>query len=126
MRSNLFHAVAWITARHLAHFEALKVLHASIGSMFMKLADPDRFAYYEACLVQGPELQELKALDAALDIKDLATAQGGWAGHHGIGLDMVAGVLIEQHGWNPEEVQDFVEELSEGYFAFGDILEEED
>lgn len=123
MRTKLFHAIGWITARHIAHFEALKVLHATIGAAFMRLADKKRFDYYEASMVQGAELQELKALGAALDIKELAKNQGGWADHHGIGLDMVSGVLIEQHGWDPEDVHDFVAELSEGFFAFG---EEED
>ena len=32
---------------------------------------------------------------------------------------MVSGVLIEQHGWMPQDVQDFVEDLTDGYFAFG-------
>ena len=120
VRTKLFHAIGWITARHMAHFEAQKVLLATIGAWFMKVADPTRFEYYEASMVQGPELQELKALSAALDIKELAKGQGGWADHHGIGLDMVSGVLIEQHGWMPADVQDFVEDLTDGYFAFGE------
>ena len=119
VRTKLFHAIGWITARHMAHFEAQKVLLATIGAWFMKVADPVRFEYYESSMVQGPELQELKALSAALDIKELAKGQGGWSDHHGIGLDMVSGVLIEQHGWMPEDVQDFVEDLTDGYFAFG-------
>ena len=119
MRTKLFHAIGWITARHMAHFDAQKVLTAKIGALFMKVADPKKFEYYEATMVQGPELQELKALSAALDIKAMAEGQGGWADHHGIGLDMVSGVLMEQHGWEPEDVQDFVDNLTDGYFAFG-------
>ncbi|QNJ25887.1 hypothetical protein SynSYN20_01560 [Synechococcus sp. SYN20] len=109
----------------MAHFDAQKVLTAKIGAFFMKAADPTCFEYYEAVMVQGPELQELKALDAALDIKELAKGQGGWANHHGIGLDMVSGVLIEQHGWDPEDVQDFVDDLTDGFFAFGDTDSDE-
>lgn len=124
VRTRLFHAIGWITARHMAHFEAQKVLLATIGSLFMKAADPERFGYYEASMLQGPELQELKALSAALEIKELAKGQGGWADHHGIGLDMVSGVLIEQHGWMPGEVQDFVEELTDGYFTAGESLDD--
>lgn len=126
MRAQLLHAIAWVSARHVAHFEAQKTLSANIGSFFMRIANPELFNYYKQSLEQQNELQEIKALSAALDIKKMAEDGGGWVQHHGIGLDMVADVLVMQHGWDPDDVNDFVHELSGGYFNFGDEDEEED
>ena len=126
MRAQLLHAVAWVSARHVAHFEACKVLSANIGAFFMRKANPALFEYYEQSMLQAGDLQELKALGAALDIKKMATDNGGWVDHHGIGLDMVADVRVMQHGWDPDDVSDFVEELSEGFFKFGDPDSDED
>jgi hypothetical protein len=38
---------------------------------------------------------------------------------------MVAGVLIEQHDWEPEDVADFVDDLTEGHFSFNAFDEED-
>lgn len=112
-------AIAWITAGHVKHFEAQKVLSARIGAFFMRLAHREEFDYHKATLEQGTALTELKALSAALEIKELSNLQGGWDNHHGIGLDMVGQVLIEQTEWDPEDVHDFIARLSEDFFAFG-------
>lgn len=126
MRAKLLHAIAWVSARHVAHFEAQKELAANIGAFFMKKANPELFNYYAESLAQQNELQEIKALSAALEIKKMASDGGGWVSHHAIGLDMVAEVLVLQHGWDEDDVNDFVLEISDGYFNFGDGYEEED
>lgn len=126
MRAKLLHAIAWVSARHVAHFEAQKELAANIGSFFMKMANPELFNYYAESLAQQNELQEIKALSAALEIKKMASDGGGWVSHHAIGLDMVAEVLVLQHGWDEDDVNDFVHEISDGYFNFGDGYEDED
>ena len=125
MRTQLLHAIAWISARHVRHFESCKTLSANIGAWFMRRADQKTFEYYEASMLQRNELQEIKALSAAMEIKDLAMNDGGWDDHHGIGLEMVAGVLVDQHGWFPEDVDEFIEELSEGFFKFGSVDDED-
>ena len=102
------------------------MLVAQIGAWFMKQADKDSFEYHEQLSLQREELQELKALSAAYDIKDLAEHDGGWEDHHGIGLDMLAQVLVMQHGWEPEDVGQFVGELTEGFFDFAPSDEEDD
>ena len=121
MRKTLFQAIGWIAARHIAHFEAVKMLTATIGALALKLADPVQFNYYEQVQLQQDDLQELKALNGALAIKDMAAANGGWEDHHGIGLNMVASVLIEQHGWDPAEVDEWVNHLTDGFFSFGEL-----
>lgn len=112
-------SIAWISSCHMAHFEANRNLSAAIGAYFMRLVNKKEFDYYRAAYEQDSELTELKALSAALEIKGLAEAMNGWEDHHGIGLNMVAGVLVEQTDWESEDVDDFVERLTEGYFAFG-------
>jgi len=119
VRNKIFQAIGWIAARHIAHYEAVKVLVASIGALALKLDDPKQFNYYEQVQLQSEELQELKALNGALAIKELADNSGGWEDHHGIGLNMVASVLIEQHDWDPQDVNDWVRDLTDGYFNFG-------
>ena len=117
--------IAWVGACHIAHFEANKVLAARISAFFMRLSNRQEFDYWQAVMEQGQALNELKALDAALEIKELANLQGGWEMHHGVGLDMVSEVLVEQSEWDPEDVHDFVERLSEGFFSFSEIDEDE-
>lgn len=117
---------AWVGACHINHFEANKVLAARISAWFMRTVNREEFDYYQASLEQGQALNELRALSAALEIKELAHLQGGWEDHHGIGLDMVSGVLMEQADWDPEDVHEFVERLSEGFFSFGSVDYDED
>ena len=97
-----------------------------VGLKSEGLVNKNEFDYYRAAYEQDSELTELKALSAALEIKGLAEAMNGWEDHHGIGLNMVAGVLVEQTDWESEDVDDFVERLTEGYFAFGGGLFDED
>ena len=125
MRKPLFQAIGWIAARHIAHYEAVKVLVARIGAYGLKITDPQQYEYFEQVQLQQVELQELKALNGALAIKDLAKANGGWEDHHGIGLNMVAAVLIEQHDWDPADVDEWVHNLSDGFFSFGDYEDED-
>ena len=125
MRSAAMQAIAWISTRHMAHFEAQKVLAGAIGAFFMRLVNREEFDYYKAAFEQQGELTELKALSAAFEIKELAHNMDGWQDHHGIGLNMIAGVLMEQTEWEPEDVDDFVERLTEGFFAYGDGGEED-
>lgn len=125
MRSKLMHAIGWLTAGHCRHFEAQRTLMAEIGAFFMRLAHREEFDYHQAAYEQQIALTELKALSAALEIKDLASLQGGWDDHHGIGLDMVGQVLMEQTEWEPEDVHDFVFDLSDGFFDFGPVYEDD-
>lgn len=125
MRSKIMHSIAWFTAKHISLLEFYKGLIANIGAFAMKLANKSEYEYYQACFEQGQGLTELKALSAALEIKDLSKAQGGWEDHHGIGLEMVSHVLMDQAEWEPEDVHDFVERLSEGFFSFGAVAEDD-
>ena len=126
----LLHSIAWITARHLKHYEQMQRLVAQIGQTLMKGADPVTHAYYAESLLQREELHELKALSAAFDIKDMHTdelsGETDWPDHASVGLNMVASVLIEQHDWEPEEVGLFINDLSDGVFAFHSIDEYEE
>ena len=126
MRSLLMQTVAFISARHMAHFEANRNLAAGVGAFFMRLVNREEFDYYRATYEQQGELTELKALSAAFEIKHLADNMNGWEDHHGIGLNMVAGVLMEQTEWEPEDVDDFVDRLTEGFFNFGGLAEEDE
>ena len=120
MRTQIFQAIGWIAARHLAHYEAVKILTARLFSFGLKIANPKLFEYHSSVGEQFQELQELKALNGALAIKDLARSDGGWEDHHGIGLNMVAAVLVEQHGWHPEDVNEWVDNLTDGFFNYSD------
>ena len=130
MRSWLLHSIAWLTARHIAHYEAMQVLLAKIGQFFMQRSDAALFAYYSESQLQQEELHELKALSAAYEIKRLNTDQftgkTDWPDHAAIGLNMVASVLIEQHDWDPDDVADFVDDLSDGFFNFNEMDDEEE
>ncbi len=83
-------------------------------------------SYYREATEQQHELHELKALSAAFDIKKMADSDEGWVDHHSIGLNMVAGILMEQHDWDPEDIHEFVEDLTDGHFSFAASEEEED
>ena len=84
MRRTAMQVFAWVGACHIAHFEANKVLSARISAFFMRLVNREEFDYWAAVSEQGQSLNELRALDAALEIKKLADLQGGWEMHHGI------------------------------------------
>lgn len=117
-------ASGWISAMHIQHFQANAELSARIGAFFMRLANREEFDHIRASIEQQPELTEIKALSAAFEIKELAQQLNGWEDHHGIGLGMVGQVLIEQTDWEPEDVDDWVYRLSEGFFEYGEIEEE--
>jgi len=114
----LMNIAAWVSAKHIRHFQANAELSARIGAWFMRLVNRDEFDYIQASLEQKAELTEIKALSAALEIKGLAETMNGWEDHHGIGLEMVSGVLMDQCDWDPEDVNDWVERLSEGFFSY--------
>lgn len=126
MRRFLFKCIAWITAHHIDHYEAVKGLLANIGATLMKFADPLSFGHAEQSMEQAEDLHELKALAAAFDLRDMAERQGGWEDHHGIALDMLADILINRHDWDPEDVALFIENLTDGVFALSKADDEED
>ena len=125
----LLHSIAWLTARHIAHYEAMQTLVARIGSWGMARANGPLFMYYAQTQQQAAELHELKALSAALEIKgihtDEITGETDWPDHAAIGLNMVAGVLIEQHDWEPDVVHALISDLSDGLFSFHEVEEED-
>lgn len=100
------------------HYQAVMQLLSNIGAGLMKMVAPDIFAHAASAIEQNVELHELKVLQAAYEMKRLARHAGGWQDHHGIGLDQIADVLVTQHDWEPEQVGDFVEALTEGHFVF--------
>lgn len=116
-REQVFKTIAWITARHLMHYQAIMQLLASVGARFMQVTAPDIYVHAASTMQQNAELHELKALQAAYEMKRLARHAGGWQDHHGIGLDQIADVLVMEHDWELEEVGTFVEELTEGHFV---------
>ena len=130
MRTWLLHSIAWLTARHIAHFETWQVLCARIGQFLMRKANPSLHMYYAEAMLQQAELHELKALSAAYEIKSLhtddVTGETDWPDHAAVGLNMVAAVLIEQHDWEPEDVGLFIDDLSEGVFNFAATELEDD
>ena len=125
MRKQLFDAIGWVTAAHIRHFQALSTLHAQIGAQFMRWVNPELSNYYEASIDQAMELQELKAIDAAYSIRDLAMKNDGWEDHHSIGLNMLSSVFMDQLDWHPEDVSDFVDRLTEGHFRLGSVEDED-
>ena len=114
----------WISAKHIQHFQANAELSARVGVFFMRLFNREEFDHTAASIEQAAELTEIKALSAAFEIKDLAQQINGWEDHHGIGLGMVGSVLVEQADWEPDDVDDFVDRLSDGFFAFGEVEED--
>lgn len=121
----LFKAIAWITAKHLMHYQKHMEVMSAIAGMLMKVVAPDLYNHAEASINQGNELHELKALSACYDMKRAANLAGGWSEQHGWGLDQIAHVLVTQHGWDPEDVGAFVEDLSEGHFMFATFDDDE-
>ena len=121
MRRALMNAAGWVSAKHIQHFQANAELSARVGVFFMRLFNRAEFDHTAASLEQQAELTEIKALSAAFEIKELAENINGWESHHGIGLQMVSSVLMEQTDWEPEDVNDFVDRLSDGFFQFSDV-----
>lgn len=121
----LFKGIAWITAKHLMHYQKHIELLSSIAGLLMKLFAPALFEHAEASINQGAELHELKVLGACYEMKRAAHLAGGWSEQHGYGLDQIAHVLVTQHGWDPEDVGDFVEDLTEGHFMFASFDDDE-
>ena len=113
-----FKGIAWITAKHLMHYQKHMEVLSSIGAWFMQLAAPKLYLHAESTVTQKPELHELMVLSACYDLKKAARLSGGWSEDHGHGLDQIAHVLVTQHDWDPEDVGAFVEDLTEGHFMF--------
>ena len=115
---RLFGLIAWLTHRHMLHHQKIAELIGAVGAWFMKLAAPRIYEHAEAAIEQQVGLQELNVLNLCLEIKRAATLQGGWQDHHGVGLDQVAHILVQQHDWDPYDVGVFVEQLTDGHFVF--------
>lgn len=118
MKQILFRFVGWVAARHVLHYQAVMVAAGRAGATALRLIDAERLGYYEQTQQQGDDLQELKVLGAAVEIKESALAQGGWEDHHAIALGMIGNVLMQQHDWNPEEVDEWVTTLTDEHFSF--------
>lgn len=123
---RLFRAIAFITAKHLMHYQAVMQAISSLGAWLMKQAAPALYEHAEQVLGQRDELQELRVLQAFYELQAMATRGGGWKDRHGPPLDQIANALIEQCGWDPDEVGEFVEELTEGHFAYSLAGDDED
>jgi hypothetical protein len=114
----LFKTIAWITARHLLHYQKYMEVLSQVGAFAMKIAAPDLYSHAEASLMQRPELHELTILKVCFELQKAAKLSGGWSEDHGYGLDRIAEVLVTEHDWEPEDVGSFVEDLTEGHFVF--------
>lgn len=114
---RLFRAIAWVTARHLEHYQAVLQRVASLGGLLMRWAYPEMYGHAQATLEQREELSELQVLRMGYLLKSQARQDGGWKTRHGEQLDQIAFALIEGHDWEPESVNVFVEALTEGTFS---------
>lgn len=113
-----FRLIAWVTARHLMHYQALLQRISQLGAQLMRLANPEMFNHAQVALGQAQELSELRVLAAAYQLKSQARQDGGWKTRHGEPLDMIANALVQVHDWEPEDVGNFVEALTEGEFVY--------
>lgn len=125
-QARVFHSVAWLTARHVMHFQAIQVAIARTGQWFMRMADAERFEHATAALEQQWELNELQALRAAYQMKRAASLGNGWKDRHAEQLDAIAHVLVTNHDWDTDDVGTFVEDLTEGYFVFASSEDDDD
>lgn len=122
MRTRLVHLIGWLSTRLLALLGLVQAAIAVTSHRLMRIVHSELVDHYEAVAGQQLELSELKALDAAFEIKKMASDdEEGWVPHHGIGLNMVADVLQQQHDWTPEDVNRFVQELTDETFSYGSI-----
>ena len=125
-KDRLFRLVAWLTAKHMMHWQAQMKLSAQMGQWFMKQVSPKRWNHAEEVVLQKPWLEELQALSACYDVKRHARLIGGWHELHGDRLDQVANVLVMHYDWDPEDVGEFYAELTEGAFHFGDPFDDDE
>lgn len=82
----------------------------------MKVASPEMLDHAQAVLGQKGILAEMAILRHCLQMKKAVQHEGGWQHHHAASLDKVAFMLVNYHDWDPEDVGEFVEELTEGTF----------
>lgn len=115
--ARLFNGTAWLTARHIAHFQAQQFWLARIGQWLMRFFDLPRYNHAAAVTEQQYELHELQALRAAFQMKRAADLGNGWKGRHMQQFDAIAYVLINQHDWEIERVGELVESLTDGHFV---------
>lgn len=123
---RIFRLIAFVAQRHLAHFQAQVRWIDWVSRWLLEKANEEMFSHAASVHEQAAELHELKALDAALRMKRAARLCGQWQDRHGAQLNGIAQVLIVQHGWDPDEVGDFVQELTDGFFNYGRGFDESD
>lgn len=122
-----FRLIAWVTARHLMHYQAVLQAGSQLGAFLMRLVNPEMFRHAQIALTQAQELSELRVLSAAFDLKTQVRQEGkGWKTRHGEPLDMIADALVNGHDWEPEDVGRFVGALTEGVFVYAGADDDDD
>lgn len=104
---------------------ALKALHfilkttAQITEAVARFINPELADFHEASIDQEDELSELNLVAHMLSIKDEAVAEEDWSMEHQARLERVVNILHMRHGWEQEDIDDYLERLvasgPEGY-----------
>lgn len=122
-----FRLIAWVTARHLTHYQAVLKAGSRFGASLMRLVSPEMYYHAEVTLSQAQELGELRVLSAAFDLKSQVRQEGkGWKNRHGEPLDSIADALVNGHDWESEDVGRFVDDLTEGVFVYSGADDDDD
>lgn len=119
LRRILFYLVIEAGANALKALHVIVKIVAQLTEATARSLDPKLADFHEASVDQEDELSELNLVAHMLSIKDEAVAEEDWSMEHQARLERVVNILYARHGWEQEDIDDYLARLvasgPEGY-----------
>lgn len=119
LRRILFYLVIETGANVLKALHFILKTVAQITEATARRIDPVLADFHQASVDQEDELSELSLVAHMLSIKDEAVAEEDWSMEHQARLERVVTILHMRHGWEQEDIDDYLARLvasgPEGY-----------
>ena len=132
MKNFLYNTVAQVSARqilaldwihskvlfvHVFLYGLIRVTMASVGYFFMNFLDKEKTAAASQAIEEPQELKlynlELRLLAAALKVRDHAKENDDWTSEHSEALEVIGDTLLNDLGWEEENIHSYLREIVE-------------
>ena len=102
--------VCWLA---IASFGFVKVQVAHISMFLLRVIDGKRVESEKAATEQERQMAELNLMQAAIRVKEDSAKFGDWTDDHSHALNTIGISLIQECGWEPEQVHNYFKPLVE-------------
>lgn len=114
-------ALDWVHSKvlfvHVFLYGLIRVTMASVGFFLLNFIDKDKTVQAEQTIEKSQELKlynlELKLLAAASKVRDHAEANDDWTQEHSDAIEMIGDTLLNELGWEEENIHAYLREVVE-------------